>query len=350
MLSGNGADGTIGLRAVKDAGGLVIAQEPEEAGYDGMPSSAIATGLVDQVVRVAAIADALRGRGGGTPHTTDDAAGEADAVPAIMALLRARNGHDFAPYKRGTLERRIGCRVALARGEAGMPGDGGLLNRDEGADRAGDRRETYLARLRTDMAELDLLARDLLIHVTGFFRSPDAFDALAKQVIPGLLQDRSADQKLRIWVAGCSTGEEVYSLIILFHETIAATMQDGKSGSVKLQVFASDIDADAVATSLEGLFPPGIASDVSAGRLARYFTKEDGHGYRVLPELRACVVFAVQDLLTDPPFSRVDLISCRNLMIYLGQEAQAEAASLPLRAQERRRAVAGECGDDRRRE
>ncbi len=328
VLSGNGADGTIGLRAVRDAGGLVIAQEPEESGYGGMPSSAIATGLVDQVVQVAAIAEALRGRGEETPHDTHDASGDADPVTAIMALLRARNGHDFAPYKRGTLERRIDRRVALARGDTSPHGGDGQANRDGGAGLPGGMREFYLARLRTDMAELDLLARDLLIHVTGFFRDPAAYDALARQVIPGLLQGRPAGQKLRVWVAGCSTGEEVYSLIILFHEAVAAAGAKGSTADIALQVFASDIDADAVATAREGLYPAEITSDVSAGRLAKFFTKEDGHGYRILPDLRACVVFAVQDLLSDPPFSRVDLISCRNLMIYLGQEAQAKAVSL----------------------
>ena len=147
-------------------------------------------------------------------------------------------------------------------------------------------------------------------------------------MIPGLLQGRQADQPLRIWVAGDSTGEEVYSLIILFHEAAAAAVLDGKNGDLKLQVFASDIDAAAVVTAREGLYPLGITADVSASRLAKFFTKEDGHGYRVLPDLRASVVFAVQDLLTDPPFSRIDLLSCRNLMIYLGPEAQAKAINL----------------------
>ncbi|MEO8882794.1 MAG: chemotaxis protein CheB, partial [Devosia sp.] len=332
VLSGNGADGTIGLRTVRNAGGLVLAQDPKEAAYDGMPSSAIATGSVDQVVRVAAIADALACRGGGTPPTIDpshdDASAGSDPVLAIVELLRARNGHDFSPYKRATLERRIERRMALARGDPGPHGRGATMNQRDSARELGVTRESYLARLRTDPIELDLLAKDLLIHVTSFFRDPAAYDALAKQVIPGLLQGRPADQPLRIWVASCSTGEEVYSLIILFHEAVAAAGDDGKNADLKLQVFASDIDAAAVATAREGLYPPAITSDISAGRLARFFTKEDGIGYRVLPDLRASVVFAVQDLLTDPPFSRIDLISCRNLMIYLGPEAQAKAVSL----------------------
>jgi len=334
VLSGNGADGTIGLRAVRDAGGLVLAQAPAEAGYDGMPTSAIATGLVDQVGQVAAIADALSHRQRNSPLPkslpSNGASATPDPVLAIIELLCARTRHDFAPYKRGTLERRIERRMALALapGKAGPYGGGDGARGREGAGRPTDKLGAYLARLRTDPAELDLLAKDLLIHVTSFFRDPTTYEALAKQVIPSLLQGRPADQPLRIWVAGCSTGEEVYSLLILFHEAAASAEQDGKSAGLKLQVFASDIDAAAVATAREGLYPPGIASDVSAGRLSRFFAKEDGNGYRVLPDLRASVVFAVQDLLTDPPFSRIDLISCRNLMIYLGPEAQAKAISL----------------------
>ena len=331
VLSGNGADGTIGLRAVHDAGGVVLAQDPAESGYNGMPSSAIATGLVDQVVRVAAVADALSRRGGGTPlklgPPADGSVDGSDPVLAIVALLRARTAHDFAPYKRGTLERRIERRIALSRSDPAPDNSNDLGNRSDSAARPADKMASYLPRLRTDPTELDLLAKDLLIHVTGFFRDPAVYDVLAKQVIPGLLQGHATDQPLRIWVAGCSTGEEVYSLIILFREAAAAG-RDRESASLKLQVFASDIDAAAVATAREGLYAAGIAPDVSAGRLARFFTKEDGQGYRVLPDLRASVVFAVQDLLADPPFSRIDLISCRNLMIYLGPEAQDKAVSL----------------------
>jgi two-component system CheB/CheR fusion protein len=267
VLSGNGADGTVGLRTVRAAGGLVLAQDPKEAGYDGMPSSAIATGSVDQVVQVAAIADALACRGGGTPPTTDPPSDEAsagsDPVLAIVELLRDRNGHDFSPYKRGTLERRVERRMALARGDPGLNGHGATANQRNSASGPGVTRESYLARLRTDPIELDLLAKDLLIHVTSFFRDPAAYDAMAKQVIPGLLQGAPADQPLRIWVAGCSTGEEVYSLIILFHEAVAAAGDDGKNADLKLQVFASDIDAAAVATARDGLYPPAITSDMS---------------------------------------------------------------------------------------
>lgn len=191
VLSGNGADGTVGLRTVRAAGGLVVAQDPEESGYSGMPSSAIATALVDQVVRVAAVVDALACRGSGTPTTidppSDDASAGSDPVLAIVELLRARNGHDFSPYKRGTLERRIERRMALARGVPGPHGSGASVNRRNSAGGPGVTRESYLAQLRTDPTELNLLAKDLLIHVTSFFRDPAAYDALAKQVIPSLL-------------------------------------------------------------------------------------------------------------------------------------------------------------------
>jgi two-component system CheB/CheR fusion protein len=180
----------------------------------------------------------------------------------------------------------------------------------------------YLARLRSDAGELDILAKDLLINMTGFFRDRQVFDFLAEKTVPDLVRDSSPDRLLRIWIAGCSTGEEVYSLAMLFRERIMA-----EKANVKLQVFASDVDADAVAIAREGFYPEAIASEVSPERLAHFFARED-RGYRVLPELRGTVVFTVQDLLADPPFSRLDMVSCRNLLIYLGSVAQAKAIGL----------------------
>jgi two-component system CheB/CheR fusion protein len=230
VLSGNGADGTIGLKAIRDAGGLVLAQDPAESGFDGMPTSAIATGLVHQVVQVASIASALSQRRRDSALTIAAPSNAPSAAPdpvlAIIELLHASTRHDFAPYKRGTLERRIERRIALARGNAGPDGGNNRANGGERVSRPIDKTESYLARLRTDPKELDLLAKDLLIHVTSFFRDPAAYEALAKQVIPGLLQGRPDDQPLRIWVAGCSTGEEVYSLVILFHEAAASAGLD----------------------------------------------------------------------------------------------------------------------------
>ena len=308
ILSGTGADGSLGLKVVKEKSELVIAQDPDEAGYDGMPRSAIMTGAVDLVLPVAKIAEALakfsrrttvtRTRSGLRPKSSIH-----DWLPEILGLLRTKAAHDFTLYKEGTLERRIERRMAVA------------------AITAGDM-DRYLELLRSDTGELELLAKDMLINVTSFFRDPEVFDHLEDKIIPELVRNQAQDRPLRIWIAGCSTGEETYSLAMLFREHIAAAERD-----IKLQVFASDVDADAVASAREGLYPETIETDVSQARLARFFSKED-HGYRVLPELRAAVVFTVQNVLADPPFSRLDLVSCRNLLIYLRPEAQAKVISL----------------------
>ncbi len=307
ILSGTGADGSVGLAAVKAQGGLVIVQNPDEAAYDGMPRSAILTGLVDLVLPLAEIPAALAERrallaqgavaGAPSPDPTHD------HLAGIIAFLRTRTEHDFTLYKTGTLQRRIERRMGLA-----------ALGTDEMA--------RYLEMLRTDPGELDLLVKDLLINVTRFFRDPQVFDLLASRIAPEMVRDRGSDQPIRIWVAGCSTGEETYSLVMVFREAIIAARLN-----VKLQVFASDVDPDAVAAAREGLYPEAIAADVSPARLARFFTREE-HGYRVSPELRAVVVFTVQDVLADPPFSRLDMVSCRNLLIYLRPEAQAKVISL----------------------
>jgi two-component system, chemotaxis family, CheB/CheR fusion protein len=299
ILSGTGSDGSLGLKAVKEKGGLVIAQEPSEAEYDGMPRSAIMTGAVDLVLPVAKIPEILAkyaGRKGLAPGDHPP-----DQLAEIVDLVRAKTAHDFALYKPGTLVRRIERRIALA-----------------GVDDSG----RYLDMLRQDSAELELLAKDLLINVTSFFRDPKAFEFLAQKVIPDLVRRHPSDRPLRIWVAGCSTGEETYSLAMLFLEEIAAAKRN-----IKLQVFASDVDEDAVALAREGHYSESIAADVSPVRLARFFAQEE-HGYRVVPELRGVVVFTVQDVLADPPFSRLDLISCRNLLIYLRSEAQEKVLLL----------------------
>jgi two-component system, chemotaxis family, CheB/CheR fusion protein len=301
ILSGTGADGSSGLKAIKEQGGLVIAQEPEEAGYDGMPRSAIQTGEVDLVLPAAKIPQAILSPAERARAAVEGRrAPEPDWLARIIELLRTKTTHDFRLYKSGTLQRRIERRMALES----------------------DDRDRYLQILRDDPVKLDLLAKDLLINVTQFFRDPKAFDFLAKNVIPVLVADQPAGQPLRIWIAGCSTGEEAYSLAVLFREAIAAA---GKN--VKLQVFASDIDVDAVAQARDGLYPASIATDVSAARLAGFFVKEE-RGYRVNPDLRADVVFTVQDVLADPPFSRIDFVSCRNVLIYLSPEAQAKVIAM----------------------
>ncbi len=305
ILSGTGADGNIGLKAIKHNGGLVIAQDPSEASYDGMPRSAIQTGAVDQVLPVAEIPAAL------AKHRSRPLIPEAslapvdqtqDRLPEIIELLLTKTAHNFTLYKQGTLRRRIERRMGLAAIEIHD------INR-------------YLKLLHSDPRELELLAKDLLINVTSFFRDPKVFDVLAKTIIPDLIGSQPSDHTFRVWVAGCSTGEETYSLVMLFREAITAAKRN-----VKLQVFASDVDPDAVAVARDGFYSQSIEADVSAARLARFFTRED-RGYRILPELRATVVFTVQDVLADPPFSRLDLVSCRNLLIYLGPEAQAKTIS-----------------------
>ncbi len=307
VLSGTGTDGSLGLISVKERAGFVIVQKPEEAGYDGMPRSAISTGKVDRVCPVAGIPAAL------ASHSADlKASGPGDSSPSIdqgtnlkqiVDLLRIKTAHDFTLYKHGTLQRRIERRMGLAGIE---------LTNSAG----------YFKMLQTDPQELDQLAKDLLINVTNFFRDTKVFDTLAATIIPDLVRNHAVEYPLRIWIAGCSTGEEAYSLAMLFREQITADKRN-----IKLQVFASDVDPDVIAVAREGAYPESIATDVSQARLARFFSHED-HVYKVSPELRSAVVFTVQDLLADPPFSRLDLIACRNLLIYLGPEAQAKVMAL----------------------
>ncbi len=308
ILSGTGYDGSLGLKAIKENGGLVVAQDPSEAGYDGMPRNAIATGKVDQVLQVAKMPEAFTNwdRRIARAHTRSGSAasdGQRDWLPEVINLLRSKTTYDFTLYKPGTLQRRIERRMVLAN----------IKNDDIDA---------YLEILRKDAGELDILAKDLLINVTSFFRDSEVFDLLATKFIPDLIRSHSPEKTLRIWIAGCSTGEEAYSLAMLFREQVAAEMRN-----VTVQIFASDIDPDAVASAREGLYPESIEVDVSPARLARFFTKE-GSSYRVSPELRSAVVFTVQDVLVDPPFSRLDMVSCRNLLIYLRPEAQARAISV----------------------
>ena len=319
ILSGTGSDGTLGARAIRDTGGLVIAQDPDEAGYGGMPRSAILAGVVDRTAALADMPAALsehlarpagdKARRGGVPGEAARAGEASDAKSAesslagIVELLRSKTAHDFSLYKPGTLQRRTERRMAMT----------GI---------AADDMARYLDVLRHDPAELDLLASDLLINVTSFFRDARVFDFLAEKTIPEMVAKHPPDTPLRIWIAGCSTGEETYSLAMLFREEIVGT-----GSHLKLQIFASDVDPDAVAAAREGLYAETIKADVSAERLAKFFSQE-GHNFRISPDLRALVVFTVQDVLADPPFSRLDLISCRNLLIYLRPEAQAKVIAL----------------------
>ncbi|THD44091.1 MAG: response regulator [Bradyrhizobium sp.] len=306
ILSGTGADGSVGLKAIKARGGLVIAQDIREADYDGMPQSAIATGDVDLVLPAAKIAEALVSNERGatmtpTPRTAHAPESVETLLPKIIDLLRTKTVHDFTHYKHGTLERRVERRMAMVATKTASE---------------------YLERLHRDSNERDQLSRDLLINVTGFFRDASVFDFVEKSVIPDLVRGHDLERPLRVWIAGCSSGEETYSLAMLFREQISVSQRD-----VRLQIFASDVDPDAVAIARDGVYPESVQADVSPDRLAAFFARKD-RSYRVSPELRASVVFTVQDVLADPPFARLDFISCRNLLIYLRPEAQAKVAAV----------------------
>jgi len=306
VLSGTGTDGSEGLMAIKKKGGFVIAQDPAEAGFDGMPKSAIKTGCVDLILPIAQIPAALVKRQKiNRTHTTDiepqTNEENEDRFSEILSLVRKKTGHDFSLYKTGTLKRRIERRMAIA----------GVTEIAR-----------YLEKLKAEPGEFNSLAQDLLINVTQFFRDASAFEALAGSVIPEIVAAQDLDLPLRMWVPGCSTGEEVYSLTMLFLEAIEASKRN-----IKLQVFASDVDSHSVTTARAGVYGHDIETQVSPERLARFFSRE-GDAFRVVRSLREAVVFTVQDLLADPPFSRLDFISCRNVLIYLRPEAQEQILSL----------------------
>jgi len=304
ILSGTAGDGAVGAKAIKAAGGLVIAQDPDEAEYDGMPRSAISGGAVDLVLPLARIPKALAEYGSHhylQARTPGADVGEGEAYAQIIELLRKRTAHDFALYKPGTMERRIERRMAL----------NGIAES-----------QAYLELLTRDAVELQRLADDLLINVTRFFRDEAAFEVLSDEVIPDLVRQHLPNQPIRVWVAGCSTGEEAYSICMLLLEAIAKEQR-----GIRLQIFATDVDAEAVAIAREGLYPPTIEADVSPERLARFFVREE-KGYRATRELRSPIVFSVHDLVSDAPFSRLDLVSCRNLLIYLRPEVQQKVVGL----------------------
>lgn len=308
VLSGTGSDGTQGVRAIKGEGGMVMAQNSASTEFDGMPRSAIATGLVDyelppaemaaQLIAYAAHAFGKLPRSVGVPVPTSE-----NAMKKIFILLRGQTGHDFSLYKPNTIQRRIERRLAVHQIEA---------------------LESYVTYLQQTPAEVDALFRDLLIGVTSFFRDPEAFQALEEQIIPKMFEGRPAGSLVRIWTAGCSTGEEAYSIAILLVERMEAVKQ-----SYTVQLFATDIDGQAIATARAGIYPASIAADITSERLARFFTLEPGGGaYRVNKGIRDLLVFSEQDVIRDPPFSKLDLLSCRNLLIYMGTELQRKLIPL----------------------
>lgn len=306
VLSGTGTEGSMGLRAVKGDGGMVMVQDPASAKYDGMPRSAIATGLVDYVLSPEKMADQLIRY---VRHSLDDvSAGTTDAankdsglLQKIFILVRSQTGHDFSYYKQNTILRRIERRMAVNQ-----------------ITRLSD----YVRYMQDDPREAVTLFKDLLIGVTNFFRDKEAFEALRDKAIPKLFGNRSPDNPVRIWAPGCATGEEAYSIAMLCQDFIRATGRN-----LPVQIFATDIDSDAIEAARLGLYPDSIAVDVPPQYLERFFTREDS-SFRINKEIRDRVVFALQNVITDPPFSKIDLISCRNLLIYLGPELQKKV--LPL--------------------
>jgi two-component system CheB/CheR fusion protein len=303
ILSGTASDGTLGLQAIKAAGGLCFAQDPKSAKYDGMPRSAIASGCVDAVLTPEEIArEIARVAGGSLLKRPVDAAAdarlpddEADGLEKIFLLLQEATGSGLGSYKKPTLLRRIRRRMGLVKIQ---------------------RIQDYAKHLAGHPAEVQSLYQDLLIGVTSFFRDPPTVEALIRDVFPVLIQNRPADAPLRLWVPGCSTGEEAYTLAICLLELLNST-----STNPSVQIFGTDVSENAVTKARAGLYPESIAGHVSPERLERFFTRIDGK-YQISKAVRTCCVFARHDLIQDPPFSHLDLISCRNVLIYLTSVAQ----------------------------
>ncbi|MBN1263854.1 MAG: PAS domain-containing protein [Anaerolineales bacterium] len=308
VLSGTGSDGSIGLRAIKGEGGMVMVQSPASTEYDGMPRSAIATGLVDyelppaempaQLMAYVAQAFGKLPQAAASPEPQTE-----NSLNKIFILLRTHTGHDFSLYKPSTIQRRIERRMAINQIET-MDG--------------------YIKYLQQSPTELDSLFRDMLIGVTNFFRDPEAFKALEEKVVSKISTGKSAGDQIRIWVPGCSTGEEAYSIAILLQERLDALKQ-----FYKIQIFATDIDNLAITQARTGIYPANIAADITPERLARFFTLEpDGSMYRINKGIRDMLIFSEQDVIKDPPFSKLDLVSCRNLLIYMRGDLQKKLIPL----------------------
>jgi two-component system CheB/CheR fusion protein len=305
VLSGTGTDGTQGLRAIKSEGGITLAQDPETADFGGMPQSAIATGGADLVLAPEKMAEALLDL---VRHPYLRRPAEVEKPPevngeltVVLSLVRAGTKQDFRCYKRTTLLRRIHRRMGLRQ----------IVGLDD-----------YIERLRNDPGELAALARDLTINVSGFFRDPEAWKVLDQKVIAPLVEERPADASIRVWVPGCATGEEAYSIAMLIVERAAAVQK-----SFDLKIFATDVSEHVLPVARAGLYPASIAQDIGKERLERFFDREDD-SYRIKGELRDAITLAPQNLMQDPPFSRLDVVTCRNLLIYLEPEIQKKLLGL----------------------
>ena len=302
VLSGTGSDGSMGVRAVKGEGGMAMAQNPESTEFDGMPRSAITTGLIDYVLPPAEMPAQLMAYtahafGRRPSHLKLPTTKDEDILRRVCVLLRDQTGHDFSQYKRNTLVRRIERRMAVHQIA---------------------RAEDYLRYLQRTPAETEALFCDLLIGVTNFFRDPEAFAVLEKEVVPQLFVGKQAGALVRVWVCGCASGEEAYSIAILLQEHLETLKH-----SFKVQVFATDLDLRAIEKARAGVYPSSIVADITPERLARFFIQEpDSDTYRIQKIIRDLLIFSEQDVIKDPPFSKIDLISCRNLLIYLNGDLQ----------------------------
>lgn len=307
ILTGTGSDGALGIKEIKARDGLTVVQAPDEAEYDGMPQSAIATGAVDVVLPLREIPGAVLGYERTRPNITlpreDEGVetGQSQLLQKVFAQVRSRTGRDFTRYKPSTILRRIQRRMQLRQVEE-LP--------------------AYVDLLRRDADEIHDLADDLLINVTNFFRDAEAWEHIAAHVVPALFTDRSAQDTIRAWSVGCATGEEVYSMAMLLLEEAGR-----REAPPHIQIFASDLHERSIERAREGFYPGDIEVDVSSERLRRFFHREDG-GYRVRKEVRELIVFAPHNLLADPPFSRLDLIACRNVLIYLQRDVQQDVLEL----------------------
>jgi two-component system, chemotaxis family, CheB/CheR fusion protein len=301
ILSGTGSDGTLGVKYIKESGGITVAQDPAEAEYDGMPMSAIATNMVDLIMPVSEIPAklvALKEIGDrlhAPANEVTETASQDDATREILTLLRVRTGHDFTAYKQPTIGRRLARRIQVHE----LPTAG-----------------EYLQYIRAHPEEIKALLSDLLITVTSFFRDKGPFEAFERCVVGQLFAGKTSADQVRVWIVGCATGEEAYSVAILLHE-YATRLADPP----KIQIFATDIDDETIAKARDCRYNETIAADVSPERLRQFFLKK-GQSYIVKKELRNSILFALHNVLRDPPFSRIDLISCRNLLIYLNRDTQ----------------------------
>ena len=300
ILSGTASDGTGGVKSIKGEGGMAMVQEPDTAKYDGMPKSAIETGLIDFILPVEKMPETLIGY---IRHPFLESPGKIklteplikNQIQKIFALIRSATGHDFSHYKRSTVGRRIERRLAVHQ----------IKNLSD-----------YILYIQTNSSEIDVLFKNMVIGVTSFFRDPEAWRVLEQQELPKLLSQKEPDTTIRCWVAGCSTGEEAYSLAMILSETM-----DKVKRHFNVQIFATDIDQVAVEVARRGVYAESIGVDVPQERLNKYFTKEAG-GFKIKKQIRDMVAFSIQSIVKDPPFSRLDLASCRNLMIYMDNVLQ----------------------------